>query len=342
MKLSKAWLNADFALDMPTQTLADRLTMAGLEVDAVLPAAGEFSKVVVGKVIELIPHPDADKLRIATVDTGSEPLQIVCGAPNVAVGVKVPVAVIGAVLPGDFRIKKSKLRGVESFGMLCSARELGMSDDHAGLLILPDDAPVGESVREYLNLEDVIIDIDLTPNRADCFSMRGLAREVAMLFEQPVTDSLMRPDAGIAEVAATVETVMRIDNRAAQACPLYLSRVIEGVDNMATTPLWLQERLRRAGVRTHDPLVDVTNYVMLQLGTPMHAFDADILHENIVVRWAEAGETLTLINDSTATLDEDVLLIADAEKPLAIAGVMGECQWLFTRYHPDHAGSGVV
>lgn len=322
MKISKAWLQADFAITAETAELSKRLTMAGLEVDSITAVAGDFSGVVVGEVVELQAHPDADKLRVATVNAGGELLQIVCGAPNVAKGVKVPVALIGAQLPG-LSIKKSKLRGVESFGMLCSARELGMSDDHSGLLILPQDAPIGEDMRRYLSLDDVIIDVDLTPNRADCFSMRGVAREAALLLQQALPTEFHSENAGIANVAAQTDTRITIENRAPQACPQYFARVIEGVDNTRSSPLWLQERLRRAGVRTHDPLVDVTNYVMLLLGTPMHAFDADKIAGGIVIRQAQAGEVLDLINGSQATLDEKILLIADEKKPLAIAGVMG-------------------
>lgn len=322
MKISKAWLQADFAIAAEAQELSKRLTMAGLEVDGLLPAAAEFSGVVVGEVLDLVAHPDADKLRVATVNAGGEPLQIVCGAPNVAKGVKVPVALIGAQLPG-LVIKKSKLRGVESFGMLCSARELGMSEDHSGLLILPADAPVGEDLRRYLSLEDVIIDVDLTPNRADCFSMRGVAREAAMLLGQDLPADFAAEQLGVVPVAVESGETVVIGNQAPQSCPQYFARVIEGVDNTRPTPLWLQERLRRAGLRTHDPLVDVTNYVMLLLGTPLHAFDAAKISGGIVIRQAQAGEKLMLINGNEAVLDEKVLLIADAEKPLAIAGVMG-------------------
>ena len=322
MKISKAWLQADFAIAAEAQELSKRLTMAGLEVDGLLPVAAEFSGVVVGEVLDLVAHPDADKLRVATVNAGGEPLQIVCGAPNVAKGVKVPVALIGAQLPG-LAIKKSKLRGVESFGMLCSARELGMSEDHSGLLILPADAPVGEDLRRYLSLEDVIIDVDLTPNRADCFSMRGVAREAAMLLGQDLPADFAAEQLGVVPVAVESGETVAIGNQAPQSCPQYFARVIEGVDNTRPTPLWLQERLRRAGLRTHDPLVDVTNYVMLLLGTPLHAFDAAKISGGIVIRQAQAGEKLMLINGNEAVLDEKVLLIADAEKPLAIAGVMG-------------------
>lgn len=324
MLLSTDWLKEDYGIDLPPQLLADRLTMAGLEVDSMIAAAPPFSSVVVAKVLALNPHPDADKLRVATVDRGTgEPLQIVCGAPNVAVGVKVPLATIGAVLPGDFRIKKSKLRGVESFGMLCSARELGLSDEHAGLLILPEDAPVGIDIREYLRLNDTIIDIDLTPNRADCFSIRGLAREIAQLCRAELGADFRLPPLDETAITDMGETALTINNQAQQDCPCYLGRVIRNIDISRTTPPQIAERLRRAGIRTHDPVVDITNYVMLVLGTPMHAFDADKIHDGIVIRYAKTGEALRLLNDSEATFSGDELLIADNEKALALAGVMG-------------------
>ena len=324
MLLSIDWLKEDSGIDLPPQLLAERLTMAGLEVDSMTTAAPPFSGVVVAQVLTLNPHPDADKLRVATVNSGTgEALQIVCGAPNVAVGVKVPLATIGAVLPGDLRIKKSKLRGVESFGMLCSARELGLSDEHAGLLILPEDTPVGADIREYLRLNDTIIDIDLTPNRADCFSIRGLAREIAQLCRDELGTDYRLPPLETADVAITSDATLAIENHAPQDCPRYLARTIRGIDIGRATPPHIAERLRRAGIRTHDPVVDITNYVMLTLGTPLHAFDADKVQGGIVIRPATAGETLRLLNDSEATLAGDELLIADSEKALAIAGVMG-------------------
>ena len=324
MLLSTDWLKEDYGIDLPPQLLAERLTMAGLEVDSMTTAAPPFSGVVVAQVLTLNPHPDADKLRVATVNSGTgEALQIVCGAPNVAVGVKVPLATIGAVLPGDLRIKKSKLRGVESFGMLCSARELGLSDEHAGLLILPEDTPVGADIREYLRLNDTIIDIDLTPNRADCFSIRGLAREIAQLCRDELGTDYRLPPLETADVAVTSDATLAIENHAPQDCPRYLARTIRGIDIGRATPPHIAERLRRAGIRTHDPVVDITNYVMLTLGTPLHAFDADKVQGGIVIRPATAGETLRLLNDSEATLAGDELLIADSEKALAIAGVMG-------------------
>lgn len=324
MLLSTEWLKEDYGIDLPPELLAERLTMAGLEVDNVARAAPPFSGVVVAQVLTLNAHPDADKLRVATVNAGrGEALQIVCGAPNVAVGVKVPLATIGAVLPGDVHIKQSKLRGIESFGMLCSARELGLSDEHAGLLILPEDAPVGTDIREYLHLNDSIIDIDLTPNRADCFSIRGLAREITQLCRDELGENFSLPPLPAIEVKTSGKSSLTIDSRASQDCPRYLGRVVRGIDISRATPQWLVERLRRLGIRTHDPVVDVTNYVMLMLGTPLHAFDADKISGGIVVRYAQAEEKLRLLNDSEAVLDKDVLVIADKEKALAIAGVMG-------------------
>ncbi len=323
MKLSTAWLQADFGLDLDADELARRLTMAGLEVNAIKSAAAPVSDVVVGEVLELLAHPNADKLRVATVASGKETLQIVCGAANVAQGMKVAVAPIGATLPGNIRIKKAKLRGVDSFGMLCSARELGIGEDQDGLLSLPQDAPVGEDIATYLKLEDRIIDIDLTPNRADAFSIRGLAREAALLCDRKMPETVAARDAGIVAVTADNAQKITIDNQAPADCPIYLARVIDGLDNSTQSPLWLRERLRRAGIRTHCPLVDVPNYVMLLLGTPMHAFDAARIAEKLLIRRALAGETLRLINDDSATLDDEILVIADHEKPLAIAGVMG-------------------
>ncbi|MDO5090812.1 MAG: phenylalanine--tRNA ligase subunit beta [Cardiobacteriaceae bacterium] len=323
MLLNSEWLQAMSGIALDAGYLAERLTMSGLEVDGIHTAAPPFSGVVVAKVVELAAHPDADKLRVATVDAGTgEMLQIVCGAPNVAKGVKVPAALTGAVLPGDVKIRRSKLRGVESQGMLCSAKELGIDDDASGLLILPADAPLGVNIRDYLRLDDVIIDIDLTPNRADCFSMRGLAREISVICAEKLGDYRYQP-AEIAAVPAQSAATVNIDNRAPQSCPQYLARRIDNVDASRPTPAHIVARLERAGVRSHDAIVDITNYVMLELGTPMHAFDADKIAGGIVIRDARDGETLALLNDSTATLAGDVLVIADEEKALALAGVMG-------------------
>lgn len=316
MKISISWLKE--WIDEIPQNISNHLTMLGLEVDSEALAAPAFTNIVVGEVLTVEPHPDADKLRIATVNVGeAEPLQIVCGAPNVAVGIKVPTAVIGAVLPGDFKIKKSKLRGVESYGMLCSARELGLSDDHGGLMILAEDAPIGQDFREYYNLNDEILEIDLTPNRGDCLSIYGVARDLA-LSTGTALKALPKH-----HVDAVIADKIAVNVQDTVACPRYLGRKITGLNMSAPSPLWMTERLRRAGVRPHGILVDITNYVMLELGQPLHAFDADKLAGNIHVRQSVQGESVTLLNGDTVTLKANTLLIADDEKTVALAGIMG-------------------
>lgn len=319
MKVSEQWLREWVDPPVGTAELAEQLTMAGLEVDSIEPAAGEFDSVVVGEVLEVAPHPDADKLRVCRVDAGQggDPLQIVCGAPNVHQGMRAPVALVGGKLPGGLKIKKAKLRGVESFGMLCSARELGLSEDHAGLMALPPEAPVGTDIRDYLKLDDSIIEVDLTPNRGDCLGMAGIAREVALL-----NDCDLTPPA-IAPVTAQVEDSFPVTVDAPAACPRYLGRVVRGIDPAAVTPLWMQERLRRGGIRPLGPVIDVTNYVLLELGQPMHGFDLARLQDGIRVRFAEAGEKLILLDGREVALAADSLVIADARQPLALAGVMG-------------------
>ncbi|MDX1697552.1 MAG: phenylalanine--tRNA ligase subunit beta, partial [Thiohalobacterales bacterium] len=272
----------------------------------------------VGEVLSVEPHPDADKLRVCRVSIGEgEPLQVVCGAPNVEAGGRYPLAPVGAKLPGDFRIKKSKLRGVESYGMLCSARELGLSDEHAGLMELPAGAQAGQRITDLLGLDDTLIELDLTPNRGDCLGIEGIAREVGTLTRTALTGERIEP------VAATIDDVFAVDVAAPAACPRYLGRVIRGVDAAAVTPLWMQERLRRSGIRSLGPLVDITNYVLLELGQPMHAFDLARLSGGIHVRFAGEGETLTLLDEREVQLDAGTLVIADDEQALAIAGVMG-------------------
>ncbi len=318
MKFSEAWLREWVNPALDTQQLAEQLTMAGLEVDAVEPVAAEFSGVVVAEVLSVEPHPDADKLRVCQVSAGEdEPLQIVCGAPNVHAGMKAPLATVGGRMPGELKIKKAKLRGVSSYGMLCSARELGLSDEHQGLMELPGDAPVGCDLRDYLALDDVSIDVDLTPNRGDCLGMEGVAREVGTLTGTDLTPPVFEP------VAAACDDRIPIDVQAPEACPRYLGRVIRGINPGAETPLWMQEKLRRGGIRSLGPVVDVTNYVLLELGQPMHAFDLDRLSGGIVVRYARQGEKLTLLDDRSIDLDEQSLLICDQDNALALAGVMG-------------------
>ena len=317
MKFSEQWLRTWVNPQVARDELVARLSMAGLEVDSVTPAAGEFSGVVVGEILATEQHPDADKLRVCQVSNGSETFQVVCGAPNARPGIKIPFAMIGAVLGEDFKIKKAKLRGVESFGMLCSAAELQISEANEGLLELAADAPVGEDIRTYLNLNDASIEVDLTPNRGDCLSVAGLAREVGALYDAPVS----RPP--IAAVPAVHDEVRSVEVLASKACPRYLGRVIRNVDLSRPTPLWMVERLRRSDVRAIDPAVDVTNYVMLELGQPLHAFDLAEIKGGIRVRMAETGEKLVLLDGQEVTLRPDTLVIADHERALAIAGVMG-------------------
>ena len=318
MKFSEGWLREWVNPGLDTQQLAEQLTMAGLEVDSVEPVAGGFSGVVVAEVLSVEAHPDADKLHVCQVAAGEDgPLQIVCGAPNVCAGMKAPLATVGGRMPDDLKIRKAKLRGIVSHGMLCSARELGLSDEHQGLMNLPADAAVGTDLRDYLGLNDVMIDIDLTPNRGDCLGMEGVAREVGALTRTDLTPPAFE------SVAATIDDQLLIDVQSPEACPRYLGRVIRGINPSAETPLWMQEKLRRGGIRSLGPVVDVTNYVLLELGQPMHAFDLKQLSGGIEVRYAREGETLTLLDERTIDLDKDALLICDRQKALALAGVMG-------------------
>ena len=317
MKISENWLRTWVNPAIDSETLSDQLTMLGLEVDDLTPAAKPFTGVVIGEVLTVEQHPDADRLRVTTVNIGtSEALQIVCGAPNVRVGMKVPVATIGAVLPGDFKIKKGKLRGIESQGMLCGASEIDLEDKIDGLLELPVDAPIGINIREYLNLDDHVIDISITPNRGDCFSIRGIAREVGVINQLPVT----APE--VKEVSSTItdQKQVIVDT---EGCPRYLGRVIKNVNTKAPTPEWMEQALARSGIRQHSILVDITNYVLMELGQPLHAFDGGKVQGSVHVRQATANEKLVLLNDQEIELTEDVMVIADDEKALAIAGVMG-------------------
>lgn len=317
MKISENWLRTWVNPAIDSDTLSDQLTMLGLEVDELVPAAQPFTGVVVGEVLTVIQHPDADRLRVTTVNIGStEPLQIVCGAPNVRVGMKAPVATIGAVLPGDFKIKKGKLRGVESQGMLCGASEIDLEDKIDGLLELPDDAPVGINIREYLNLDDHVIDISITPNRGDCFSIRGVAREIGVINQLPVT----APE--ITEVAASIADQKQVSVNT-DGCPRYLGRVIKNVNTKAATPAWMEQALARSGIRQHSILVDITNYVLMELGQPLHAFDGGQVQGSVHVRQATANEKLVLLNEQEIELTEDVMVIADDAKALTIAGIMG-------------------
>lgn len=318
MQFSEAWLRDWVNPPVSVNELADALSMAGLEVDGIHPAAPDFSGVVVGEVLACERHPDADKLSVCQVAIGEEePVQIVCGAKNVAGGMKVPVAKVGAVLPGDFKIKKAKLRGVQSLGMICSAAELGLAESSDGIMPLPADAPVGEDFRSYLQLDDHIIDVDLTPDRGDCLSINGIAREVGVIFREPVTHWDIKP------AEAGIDEKMSVRLEAPEACPRYACRIVRGIDPAAETPLWMQERLRRSSLRPISPVVDITNFVMLELGQPMHGFDLDKLDGGIHVRLAEGGEKLELLDGSEVEVKAGTLLIADDSKPLALAGIMG-------------------
>lgn len=322
MRFSESWLRDWVNPPVDTRTLADQLSMAGLEVDSVEPAAPAFSGVVVGLVESVTPHPDAEKLRVCSVRVGADaPLQIVCGAANVAPGMRVPVATVGAVLPSDqpggFKIKRARLRGVESLGMICSASELGLAETSSGILPLPADAPVGEDLRVWLQLDDACIEVDLTPDRGDCLSIAGLAREVSAINGATLTPVTV--DA----VAPGRDDRFPVRLLAPERCPRYACRIVRGIDPAAETPMWMRERLRRSGIRSLGAVVDVTNYVMLELGQPMHGFDLARLDGEIRVRLAEPGERLTLLNGQEIALRPDTLLIADAERALALAGIMG-------------------
>ncbi len=315
MKFSENWLRSFVATSLTSGELADALTMGGIEVEAIEPAAPAFDKVVVAVVVEVQKHPDADRLTICTVDAGGAPLQVVCGAPNVRPGIRVPLAQAGAQLPG-MTIKQAKVRGVESNGMLCSARELGIADDAQGLLILPVDATVGTDIRKYLDLDDRLFTIKPTPNRGDCLSISGVAREVSAITGIAVTMVA-------AKAAQSLPDRVEIKLAAGDACPLYCGRVLRGVNAGAPTPAWMKQRLERSGVRSISAIVDVANYVMIELGQPLHAFDLDRIDGGIQVRFARAGERLELLNDQEIDLQPEFLVIADATKPLALAGIMG-------------------
>ncbi len=318
MKFSESWLREWVNPAISSEALVEQITMAGLEVDSVEPVAGEFSGVLVGKVVECGPHPDAEKLQVTKIDVGAdELLDIVCGAKNCRQGLTVAVATIGAILSGNFKIKKAKLRGVPSFGMLCSEAELGMADEAPGIMELPEDAVIGTDIRDYLNLNDKIIEVDLTPNRSDCLGIKGLAREVGVLNNQDVNE----PE--IQSVSASIDDKIKVSLNAGDACTRYLGRVVKGVDMSVQSPLWLVEKLRRSGIRSVDAIVDVTNYVMLELGQPMHAFDLTKIEGGIQVRFAADNEALTLLDSNEVKLKDNTLVIADDNKALAMAGIFG-------------------
>lgn len=317
MNISTSWLREWISPQVTDEVLAEQLTMAGLEVDGIETVAPAFSKVVVGHVVSCEKHPDADKLNLCQVDVGeAENVQIICGAKNVRTGLKVMTALVGAKLPGDFKIKKAKLRGVESFGMICSESELGMSDASDGIAELDLEASIGQDIREYLDLDDNIIELDITPNRGDCFSVLGVAREVSANYDMSfVMPEIELDSAGESNITTSVSNV--------KACPKYLTRTVKGIDNTVQTPKWMADKLIRSGQALHSPVVDISNYVLMELGQPMHAFDLSKINSDIEVRDAKIGETIELLNDSTVELKEDTLVIADEDSVLAIAGVMG-------------------
>ncbi|AZG36609.1 MULTISPECIES: phenylalanine--tRNA ligase subunit beta [Shewanella] len=318
MKFSESWLREWVNPSVSRDALSHQITMAGLEVDGIDAVAGDFSGVVIGEVVECGQHPDADKLRVTKINVGGDELiDIVCGAPNCRLGLKVAVAMVGAVLPGDFKIKKAKLRGQPSMGMLCSYGELGIDIESDGIIELPQDAPIGLNVREYLQLDDAIIDVDLTANRADCLGMAGLAREVGVLNRQAVIEPSWQA------VTATIDAPFSISVVAPNLCPRYLGRVVKNINIKAVTPLWMQEKLRRSGIRSIDPIVDITNYVLIEFGQPMHAFDLNTLNGGITVRLADGVEKLTLLDGNEITVPSDTLVIADDKQAVALAGVFG-------------------
>ena len=317
MKFSEQWLREWVNPAISSDELVAQITLAGLEVDDIEAAAGEFSGVVVGEIVSAQQHPDADKLRVCQVSDGTTETQVVCGAPNARVGIKVAFATVGAVLPGNFKIKKAKLRQQESFGMLCSGAELEISEENDGIMELAAEAPVGADIRDYLNLNDQIIDVDLTPNRGDCLSIAGLAREVGVLNSVDVQGPELK------ELAPQIEDVFPVKVSAPEHCPRFLGRVLNNIDATKTSPLWMQEKLRRCGVRSIDPVVDVTNYILLEMGQPMHAYDLNKLNGSIIVRMASQGENLTLLDGQKVELEQETLVIADNEGVLGLAGIMG-------------------
>jgi phenylalanyl-tRNA synthetase beta chain len=323
MQFPESWLRSFCNPDLTTQQLADLLTMAGLEVEELEPVAPAFTGVVVGHVLEVAKHPDADRLNVCKVDAGTgEVLQIVCGAPNVRPGIKIPCATVGAELPPGadgktFKIKLGKLRGVESQGMLCSARELGISEESNGLHILKDDAPIGQNIREHLQLDDTLFTLKLTPNLAHCLSVAGIAREVSALTGTPMTLESIDP------VKPTIDDRLPVTVEAPELCGRFVGRVIRGVNPQAQTPEWMVERLARCGQRSVSPLVDISNYVMFELGQPSHVFDLDKIEGGLQVRWGQAGESLKLLNGQTITVDDQVGVIAAGSQLESLAGIMG-------------------
>ena len=323
MQFPESWLRELCNPPLTTQQLADTLTMAGLEVEELEPVAPPFTRIVVGEIKEALQHPNADRLRVCQVDVGQGSLlNIVCGAPNARVGIRIPCAMVGAELPPvedgkPFVIKVGKLRGVESQGMLCSAKELQIADDHGGLLELPLDAPLGQDIREYLNLDDTLFTLKLTPNLAHCLSVYGIAREVSALTGTPLST------VNFPAVAPTVPDVLPVKIEAPELCGRFSGRVVRAVNPQATTPAWMVDRLARCGQRSVSPLVDISNYVMFEYGRPSHIFDLDKIQGGLQVRWGRNGEQLKLLNGNTVTVDGQVGVIADDHQVESLAGIMG-------------------
>lgn len=319
MKYSQSWLKERVHSDLDQESLATLLTMSGFEVEECIKAAPDFTDVVIGQILEISKHPEADQLHLCKVSIGenTSPLQIVCGAKNIFVQMKAPLAKVGAHLPDQPILKEAKIRGIVSQGMLCSAKELGLAEESEGLLVLPEDAPLGEDVRNYLNLNDYIFDISITPNRGDCLSLEGLAREISSLTEAPF-QSLE-----LGNIPITQSDTLPVKIEATSECPHYVGRIIRKIKADAPTPLWIKERLRRSGVRSISAIVDITNYVMLELGQPMHAFDCNTIKQEIIVRESKHNESILLLDGSNRSLQPGTLIIADQQNPLAIAGVMG-------------------
>ena len=317
MKFSEQWLREWVNPAVSSDELVTQITLAGLEVDAIEPAAGEFSGVIVGQIVSAQQHPNADTLQVCQVSDGATETQVVCGAPNARVGIKVAFATVGSVLPGNFKIQKATIRQEASNGMLCSAAELEISDENDGIMELEADAPVGTNIRDYLNLNDQIIDIDLTPNRGDCLSIAGLAREVGVL------NSIDVKVPEFTELAPQIEDTFPVRVSVPEHCPRFLGRVLNNIDITKESPLWLQEKLRRCDIRSIDPVVDVTNYILLEMGQPMHAYDLDKVNGSIIVRMASQGENLTLLDGQKIELANNTLVIADNEGVLGMAGIMG-------------------
>ena len=324
MKVSVNWLKELVDITLSIDELAHALTMAGLEVEEITPVAPAFDRIVVAEVKSTAPHPNADKLQVCEVDAGTgQILQIVCGAPNVVPGMRVPCALVGAKLPG-LEIRHATLRGVESNGMLCSARELGLSEDHGGLLALARDAPIGQNIREHLDLDDVYLTLKMTPNRGDCLSMIGIARDLAAITGAKIKLPI------VTATQSTSDATRKITISAPAACGRYVGRVISNLNARAATPDWMKRRLERAGFRSIAPLVDITNYLTLERGRPLHAFDNDKLHGGVDVRFPVAGEEMNLLNEQHVELSPDMLLIADESGPIAMAGVMGGLESMVT------------